>query len=776
MNRYFTYLAAAIAIFILGLPGAANLQAFIVSGTVTNPNSISVEGVEVLMYTQEGDEIWQLSDTTDSNGYYSISDVWPEIFGISFKPSSDTYAPQFTTVAVEQSDITLNVILEYGNVLSGYVRDTLEVGILDVDLNVYDQFTGDKLYTPSDNTNDLGYYDVVVPAGTYRIRYRYRGEDQDARYVPIELENEIIIADTEIDVVLAEGYYIEGTVTGPGGVPVADADLDAENSETGEKIFTPGDNTDENGEYQFLVPPGTYDINVAPLPESHLLPAIEYGVPVFEDITNLNFILEAGFMLYGYVRDPDLGAVSDVDLDIWHSNNGEELFTPRDNTDESGFYQIILPQYGTFDVLYKPPVVSPYLAPILLQGIYLPEDMAVDVTAPYGYLLSGLIQNGSGIGVYGVDIDAEDASSGIDMPLVGDHTDSSGQFASVLVPGIYHLEIEPPIQRCLEARKLFDFALNENTSIVESLDTGMVVSGIVSNQYGSPMPDVKIIAIESYTLQEIFLPGNMTNLQGYYQILIHPDTYNLIFTTPDLLDSIVINNTEVSRDLTIDITFYNTAPEVTVIAPNGGENWPVFSEQTISWTAYDDVAVTSVDIFYSTNGLIGPFSLVSTGENNDGNFLWNVPAEPTEDAVIKIVAHDADFNVGIDISDSPFIISQESSGYHYIPGDVNMAFGLWPPSVIGGDVTYLVGYFTGGDQIPCNLGDFWASADINGDCQVIGGDVTSLVSYLTGIGSISYCPNYEPAWPPIPEEAPEGWPNCDSPVINSNVIPTGSVK
>jgi len=115
-------------------------------------------------------------------------------------------------------------------------------------------------------------------------------------------------------------------------------------------------------------------------------------------------------------------------------------------------------------------------------------------------------------------------------------------------------------------------------------------------------------------------------------------------------------------------------------------------------------------------------------------------------------------------------------GYAYLPGDVNMALGIWPPTVIGGDVTYLVGYFIGGGQASCLMDDFWASADINGDCLIIGGDVTALVGYFIAGGDLVPCPDYEPLWPPVPEEAPDNWPNCDIPVINSRVIPTGSVK
>lgn len=102
--------------------------------------------------------------------------------------------------------------------------------------------------------------------------------------------------------------------------------------------------------------------------------------------------------------------------------------------------------------------------------------------------------------------------------------------------------------------------------------------------------------------------------------------------------------------------------------------------------------------------------------------------------------------------------------YEYLPGDVNMALGMWPPVVIGSDVTYLVNYFRGlPDASPCYLDDFWASADINGDCIIIGSDVTRLVNFFRGSGTIAYCVNNQPVWltpGDLPEQAPSGWPNC----------------
>jgi len=111
----------------------------------------------------------------------------------------------------------------------------------------------------------------------------------------------------------------------------------------------------------------------------------------------------------------------------------------------------------------------------------------------------------------------------------------------------------------------------------------------------------------------------------------------------------------------------------------------------------------------------------------------------------------------------PSDICAGPEGYEYLPGDTNMGAGLWPPSVLGGDVTYLVNYFRGFSE-PCMLDGFFASADVNGDCNVIGSDVTYLVSYIRGFNLINYCPDWDTPWPHsdlLPPVAPVGWPNCE---------------
>ncbi|MCP4583388.1 MAG: hypothetical protein GY839_17405 [candidate division Zixibacteria bacterium] len=127
-----------------------------------------------------------------------------------------------------------------------------------------------------------------------------------------------------------------------------------------------------------------------------------------------------------------------------------------------------------------------------------------------------------------------------------------------------------------------------------------------------------------------------------------------------------------------------------------------------------------------------------------------------------IVFAGADFVMNQIYSDTYFLDWEYSD---YLPGDVNMFNGAWPPAVIGGDVTYLVNYFRSlPASQPCLIGGFWNSADANGDCNIIGSDVTKLVAYFRGQGDVQYCPEYPPMWlspDDLPLEAPEAWPGCE---------------
>jgi hypothetical protein len=100
----------------------------------------------------------------------------------------------------------------------------------------------------------------------------------------------------------------------------------------------------------------------------------------------------------------------------------------------------------------------------------------------------------------------------------------------------------------------------------------------------------------------------------------------------------------------------NQNPVVTVTAPNGGESIYAGDDYDITWTATDDVAVTFVDIYLSTNGGGSYPTLIAAGEADDGAFTWTTPDTVAESCRVKVIAHDADGNTGEDTSNADFRI------------------------------------------------------------------------------------------------------------------------
>ena len=101
-------------------------------------------------------------------------------------------------------------------------------------------------------------------------------------------------------------------------------------------------------------------------------------------------------------------------------------------------------------------------------------------------------------------------------------------------------------------------------------------------------------------------------------------------------------------------------PSVTVTSPNGGENWAIGSSHNITWTATDDVGVTTIDIDYSTNNG-GAWDPIVTDQANDGTYPWTVYAVPTTQALVRVKAHDAVGNIGSDVSNAVFTISDQTA-------------------------------------------------------------------------------------------------------------------
>ncbi len=544
-------LITAIFFFISG-GNSVNAQ-FTISGTVTNPSAAPVALVDVFLYDDQGNPLGGPSIITDGAGFYSIPGIPTGTYGLLFDPPKVSgLLSKFVSPVVISGNTTVDASLVLGNFLSGFVRNSLGAPIFNIDLNVYDFIPDTVLTTSGDNTDSTGFYQVLIPDGTFRLRWRpIAGEN----LVPVEIPEITITNDTSIDITMLAGFTVSGLVRQPNLTPVFNADFDFINSVTGVLVSTPSDNTAADGSYLVLVPQGTYDIRVTPLFTDGLVPIEVLNVPITGN-TVMNFTVSPGHVISGTVTGPARAPVAGADIDLINTATGAKLFTPSDNTNSMGQYQL-LAVTGMYDLVAKPPVAS-HLAPVVVDSVNVSSATVVNFVVPSGFLLSGTVRNSNLAPVFDADIDAAVSSTGAKVYLTGDNTDAAGNFGVIIVGGTYDLDFEPPLTRRLTAQQLKNQLVSTDMVLNITLDTGIVISGTVTDSAAVPVSNVDVTAIINSSGDTIFTPLDNTGLTGTYQILVPPDLYNLRYIPepPTLLnDTVLLNSVSILHDTTINVQF-----------------------------------------------------------------------------------------------------------------------------------------------------------------------------------------------------------------------------
>jgi len=95
-------------------------------------------------------------------------------------------------------------------------------------------------------------------------------------------------------------------------------------------------------------------------------------------------------------------------------------------------------------------------------------------------------------------------------------------------------------------------------------------------------------------------------------------------------------------------------PSIQLTSPNGEENWPVGSEQNITWISND---IENIKIDYTTNSGTNWINIVPSVTAAGGSFIWTVPNTPSENCAVLV----SDINNALlnDQSDDKFTISPQ---------------------------------------------------------------------------------------------------------------------
>jgi len=111
------------------------------------------------------------------------------------------------------------------------------------------------------------------------------------------------------------------------------------------------------------------------------------------------------------------------------------------------------------------------------------------------------------------------------------------------------------------------------------------------------------------------------------------------------------NDNQLVSEFSQEAATATPAATVTVLSPNGGEDWPAGSVQSITWSTSGTVG--DVRIEYSTDSG-GFWSEVVAATANDGAYDWTVPDNPSDHCLVRIYETDGD---PLDVSDGEFTLS-----------------------------------------------------------------------------------------------------------------------
>jgi len=251
--------------------------------TVTDQNLFPVGSAKITARALPGrSKVFTPNNGTSASGLVQI--VLP--LG-AYDVIAEPPAAQVTTLAtltqygvVAGADVTLpNFALPPGRQLSAKVVGApglVNIVGADIDVDWMQPPTYPRVQTANDVTNALGNFSVTVGQGAYRVTVN---PPVPTRCLPVRL-NDVAVGSSNVNlgtVVCPAGHWLDVTVIrGDNGLPVAGANIDLDDLETGSKLITIDDVTNASGFARIVSDQRYYQLRVIP-PDASLDTAVVVG-------------------------------------------------------------------------------------------------------------------------------------------------------------------------------------------------------------------------------------------------------------------------------------------------------------------------------------------------------------------------------------------------------------------------------------------------------------------------------------------------------------------
>lgn len=539
---------------------------------------------------------WMASAGTDSDGAFSL--VVPSgVYRVMFQgPSGSSYTAQWWTGAAggatffgsaidinvtAADDSDTNAALGTGIRISGHVRFG-STPIARVGVAAFEGGPGASCcdWVGGVGTGTDGSYDLVLPAGTYRIYYvappssslvsTWWGDEG----TEFDLADDVTLS-TPIsgrDVALGGGVVLSGRVSSATS-GIAGAFVSAFRGGSGAVCcaWVAGAPTDGVGDYELALLPGTYRLQFGPPPGTSLIPRWSGGAAVFDSASDVavsvsaaptvNMTLPAGYLISGRVIDGTNG-IPFVGVGIFQGGSSATCckWLGGGSTDASGAYSIAV-EAGTYRVQFSPQRGASFMGEWhngstgaarfdLATDVVVSANAALgDATLSAALHVTGRVTgpDGNGVGNVGVSGFTGGSSATCCTWVAGTATDAGGYYSLAVTSGTYRLQVFPSPSGSLVGQwwknvaggaRDFDAAedivLSTNAAGKNfQLSAGVRISGSVTVQGTSTgIANAHVDVMDCAGSPCDWIAGANTDPTGAYSLVVPTGGYKLQFSAP----------------------------------------------------------------------------------------------------------------------------------------------------------------------------------------------------------------------------------------------------
>lgn len=559
-----------------------------------------------------GQRIVTPGDNTDGAGFYTVC-VLPGTYDVAFAPPAGTRLLGRLVRGVDLNadvGVELDVALQAGSVLSGFVRDGngQPVGLVDIDV---DQDGVGRVYTPDDSSDPAtGAYRVVVPDGLHRVRW---SPSRGSRLRGLELDGVVVSGDQVLDAQLEAGLLVTGRVTDAAGQGLFDVEVDLRRLGTGEKVFLANSDTDPAGDYTVAAPAGSFQLRFVPPRASSWVAAMVDTVEIAGDLA-VDRVLATGRRVVVEVRDAAGQPLADADLDVTDPATGAKLFTPHDTTDDSGQAVAVLAD-GAYDLDVSPPPGSS-LVPAIRGGVVVDGDelVVIQLEAEPRVTVGGRVLGPSGEPVDNAVFRLRRLSDGSVVALGVDATAADGTFSLDVPPGAFEVLVAPPAGSRLLGLRLPQVTVSADSLWGDlGLAGGLLLEVSVRNAVGAPVAGADL-DVAGNGVGTIYTPHDNTGADGRTVVAVPAGTWDLLVTPPPgagLRPATVIGLV-VTIDTSLPVTLETAAgpvPAIDAVHPN-----PATGPVTVSYSL--PVGTTAIVTVHDVRGRL--VATIATGARAAG--------------------------------------------------------------------------------------------------------------------------------------------------------------